>query len=577
MQRIIRHLLAIVPLILICSSVWAALTLTNEITGLQDPSLKNAQNRLKIAQKKDEGKLTQKKINTLFEGGRNEILEAIKPYGYFKGSVTANLTNKDNDWTAQYHVSQGFPLHVTELTIKTTGPGKNDKHLQKYLKNFPIKDKDIFNTDTYNKAKNKLLNIAQERGYLNAKLSKNTILINLRNYSCAILITLDTGPRFYFNGISFSKTPLEESLLRRYVNFKSGEAFSYSRLLDLQQLLTGSGYFQSVDVVPEIDKVKNQRVPTQVNLTMQKRKSYNFGVGYGTNTGVRLTLGFQDKWVNKWGHKFNANFRISPIDTNLIAQYVIPGKSPAHEQYAVTAAMYMQQPKVGKSFTTSIGVSQLRNYTNWQRSINLDYQWEKYRVYDNDPTLHSRILTPGVTFSYTKTDKQNGNIINVDNGSRFDITLRGATTFALSTVNFIQSDMQYKWIKSFFNKNWRILLRGDIGYTAVDDLEKLPLSKRFYAGGIDSIRGFGYKDIGPGKYLILGSAEFQQRIYKTWYAAVFYDMGNAMNDWGDPLNRSIGGGVVWQSPLGPLRLYIARAISDRDKPFRIEFSLGPDL
>ncbi len=229
-------------------------------------------------------------------------------------------------------------------------------------------------------------------------------------------------------------------------------------------------------------------------------------------------------------------------------------------------------PKRGKSLTKSIGVSHIRNYENWQRTLTLNYEIERYRFDENKRYQSSKLLTPSITFAYTTPRNQ----LNVKNGQRFSIITRGASTNAVSTVSFIQPELQYKLITTLLDNN-RFVLRADYGYTMVHDSTKLPLSKYFYAGGIQSVRGYSFKGLGPGKYLVAGSAEYQRKIIGDFYAAIFYDIGNAINHATDPLKRAAGVGVVWLSPIGNLQLYVASPLSYPGNPLRFEFSLGPDL
>ena len=566
------NILLFTIVIFMTCQVFAQLTVTNKITGIQDPSLKNAYSRLKLHQKITKGHVTKKDLEKYVDEGPGEIKKAIAPYGYFKTTVNARLSHKGNKWTINFHVNPGPQLKITELHIKLEGKGKYDHRLQRYFHHLPLDEGDGFDTDTYKKVESNLLELAQKRAYLKAKFTKNKIIINLKRYTCAILMTLDTGPKFYFGPVKFTKTPLNESFLRRYITFKYGSPYSYNSLLNMQQNLSGGGYFQSVSVVPQVDKAVNQHIPTRVNLTMNKKREYLFGLGYGTNTGMRGTFGYNMRWVNRYGHKFYFNTTLSAMEQNLAAQYTIPGKDPAHERYIITGGIYKQSPKHGDAVTRSVGVGYIRNYTKWQRTILLNYELETYRFERHESYQHSRLLMPSLLFTRTIAKDP----IKVENGSKFTILLRGSSQHLASTVSFFQGDLQYKQIFTLTENN-RFVMRGDLGYTLMHKRDRLPLSKNFYTGGIDTIRGYSYKGIGPGRYLAIASAEYQRRIKGNFYGAIFYDIGNAMDHMNEPLIRGTGVGVVWQSPVGALRIYIARALSDKHRPLRLEFSLGPDL
>ena len=117
----------------------------------------------------------------------------------------------------------------------------------------------------------------------------------------------------------------------------------------------------------------------------------------------------------------------------------------------------------------------------------------------------------------------------------------------------------------------RVLMRTDLGYTEVNDVTELPASIRFFAGGDSSVRGFAYESLGPedsngevigGRHLATGSLEYDHPLTEKWHLAAFTDAGNAFNDFDafEP-RHSAGIGIRWRSPLGPIRLDIARALS----------------
>jgi translocation and assembly module TamA len=573
MRRVIQQALKIL-LMGFCYTALAQgiLKFNTQITGLQNAELKNALARLQIRQKPVKDHLTPNIIQKLFKHGPREIRKAIEPFGYFKPTITKKLTYRNNTWTATYFVNPGRRLHITTLNINITGPGKNNKQLQKLLTRLRKKTDKVFTTKLYNKISNTLLNRAQENGYLRANFTKNQTIINLQSYTCKINLTLDTGSRYYFGSVTFSPSPLANSFLRRYVDFTSKTPFSYNKLFNLQERLEGSDYFSSVAATAY--QKNRKHIPVHVALKMNKNKAYKIGIGYGTNSGLRATAGFNWRWINRWGHKINLLARMSQAEHNLAAQYLIPGKHPAKEQYTINGGIYKLTPHNGVSYMQSIGVAYIRNYTRWQQTISLDYQHEHYRLVDGGQYYRAHMLVPTISFSHVTTNR----IINVHRGNRFNITVRGASEKALSTVTFLQTEVQDKMIYTLWKAN-RIVLRGHFGYTAAKKAAQLPISKQFYTGGINSIRGFGYNYLGPGKYLITGSAEYQRRIYKQIYGAIFYDKGNALNRWKDPMVHSYGIGAVWQTQLGALQVYVARAkdISSNKHRYRLEFSLGPDL
>ena len=99
----------------------------------------------------------------------------------------------------------------------------------------------------------------------------------------------------------------------------------------------------------------------------------------------------------------------------------------------------------------------------------------------------------------------------------------------------------------------------------------------FYAGGSQNIRGYAYQSLGPGRYLLVGSIEYQHRLIRNFYGALFFDAGNAVNDFPIHLQKGAGIGLVWASPLGPLELTAGKALDIPSHPIRFQFTMGFDF
>jgi len=559
----------------LCFVAYGANSINYEVTGLEGAPLTNAENRLKI-ETQSKTKLTPDTIQKLYANGAENIRKAIEPYGYFRATIkTIRLLRNKNKWTAAYHVTPGEPLRITRIYIKAIGPGKNDKRVLKALKKLDVKVNDVFNVEKYKAAQSALLYAAHKAGYIKAKLVENDVKVNLVTYTCRMDIVLDTKLRYYFGGTIFSKNPLSDKFLRRYLTYKPGDVFSSKKLLSLENTLNSAGYYRGVSVLPELNKIKNRHVPVRIDLTPYKRERYQIGLGYGTASGPRVSGGVKWRWVNRYGHKFSTDFIASRTDSHLQAQYIIPGSDPAKDQYALNAGYFTLFPRNGQATVEKIGASYITKSGHWQQTFNLSYVLERFRLQKHLAFQNAQMLMPNYTLNWQDVR----NVIRVKNGSRITFILSGASKDALSTVSFLQTEVRFKTIHTFFENN-RLILRIDLGYTAVRDFNKLPLSEQFYTGGPNSVRGYPSEHIGPGRYLTVGSLEYQRRVYGNFYGAIFYDAGSAFNDSSDyrkMLRRSAGPGIVWLSPVGDISVYVAKALTSKGQPYRFEFSLGAEL
>src|SRR6185312_4778930 len=106
---------------------------------------------------------------------------------------------------------------------------------------------------------------------------------------------------------------LREKLLQRYVPFQINDPYSPDKLVALQDALNSSNYFQQVTINPLQQQIKQQQVPIQVILVPRKSQQSNVGIGYGTDTGPRLGIGNEWRYLNSYGHRLTTLLRISSI------------------------------------------------------------------------------------------------------------------------------------------------------------------------------------------------------------------------------------------------------------------------
>ena len=368
-------------------------------------------------------------------------------------------------------------------------------------------------------------------------------------------------------------------LLQRYISFDRGTPYTLGQMIDLQQALNDSDYFKSVEVSPGQPQVESTEIPVSVILTPRKRHRYSFGLGYGTDTGARTKFGWEIPRLNSRGHKFNTEAKLSEIGYSLSAYYRVPVLNPRTDQMVYSAGVVNETTDTSESTIRTLGASLKRSRRDWRESISLNYQQEDYVIADESGD--STLLMPGISWSRT----WGKNFIYTVDGLRFDIALRGASDKLLSDTSFWQLQSGIKSIHPLGQHN-RIITRGSLGSTWTDAFEQLPSSVRFFAGGAQSVRGYAYQSLGPlddsdevvgGKHLMVGSIEFEHSLNGKWGIALFYDAGNAIDDFSDDLERGAGFGFRWNSPVGPIRIDLASALTQDGRPWRLHINIGPDL
>ncbi len=557
------------------------LSIEVKVEGVEGKLKKNVLSFLSIERQKKAPELNEELLKALFDRAPDEIRTALQPFGFYTPSIKSSLIRKDGGWQAVFRINPGQPVIITKLDLRITGEGAGQALFVNFKKDYPLRVGQSLDEQAYEESKRNLEQTAADHGFLNAAWMEHRILVNPALHTAEIYLGYDTGPQFKFGDVSFiqSKKILSTRFLEKFVTFKKGDPYDVTVLLALQNALSTSGYFSRANVTPLPKKAAGLLVPIEVSLTPAKRYEISVGAGYGTDTGIRGRIDWLDRWVNSRGHRMEVNLGMAMIRQSAIWRYIVPYRPPAtHLDY--TLGYLAEDTTIETSETYMGGVSFTRPLSpRWLQTLYFNVEREHFTVAGETAT--SWLVLPGGTWTYKKAP----DTPYVNEGIRLIADARGTARAMASSVSFIQGRLRPKYVRGIGGFG-NLVLRGDIGATEVDNFQRLPASLRFFAGGDNSIRGYSYKTLGPknaeglvegGKYLLVGSIEYDQKVYRKWGTAIFYDGGNAFSSFPPVWKSGAGVGIRWLSIVGPVKIDFAWSISDPSPAFHVYVSIGPEI
>lgn len=544
--------------------VAANTAMTFIINGISDKVLLNVEKRL------DEWQQLKSSNEQNIEELHTQVINALQPFAYFKASVNINVISTQK---TQITINPGPQTYITSLDVYVTGEGQFNPLIQKALKNITIKVGDPLLTPAYNKAKQSLMNAAQNAGYLHASFTRAEILIDEHN-SAKITLIFNTGMLFYFGKVAFNPTTLNPGLLHRFVPFKYNQPYSTEQILKLNNDLSNSGYFSSVLVKPNISNEK--QVPVNINLTPVSKYSYSLSGGYGTDTGARGRAGLYVTPVNQMGHKFNAIAQGSFTQNALQAQYLVPGQNPVADQYSLTGNFSNLNYDTGYSNALLLSLAQQHSVDYFKRALSINALYESFN-YSQQPHSYEFMLYPKAKFTFSKTT----NPLFSPSGYNLTLSTLGAGKITLSQISFAQGSLDAKAAYMFEPMRLRFYAHLIEGVTGIKDINQLPLSLALLLGGTDNMKAFSFNSIGPGKIISYGGFELQKEVVKNWYVIALYDAGDVYNPGSRLTQYDLGAALMWVSPVGPIKLGLAQEVHNNLQRLgtnpRLIISMGPDL
>jgi translocation and assembly module TamA len=522
-----------------------------------------------------------------------QVLEKAKQgaqvFGYYH--LQAQFTpptdeNLQDDWLMM--VDLGEATTIRKLTIQVDGQGQNDEQIKKLLASLPLKVGQPIEHTAYESSKAKIQSLALSKGFFDFEYQETSIKVYESLHVADVTLHASIGTRYSFGDIKFGKDVRAKSLANKLVPFKSGDLYQANQLGLFNQLLKQTQYFRHVIVRPMVDEAENHQVPIQVILTHKPRDNFDVGIGASGDEGPRFTAKWRRPWVNSHGHSVGGEVFVSAPEQYASFDYRIPLEDPV-ENYASFQLGYQAQNN-NDTQSDKLSISATRHWvledSDWHRSAFVRLEQEKF-TQGFEPEQTIRLVMPGFTLSRLRT--KGG--LDVYWGDRQSITTEIASDSLLSDINLFRVTAQSKWLRSI--DEHRFLMRFQAGGISTSSFEQVPSSLRYFAGGDQSVRGFGYEALSPyelemidgeeqrrltgGQYLAVASMEYSYPVANNWRAAVFVDAGNASNNIAEDLATGVGIGATWVSPVGPIRIYLARGNSETESTVRIHFSMGPAL
>ncbi len=526
----------------------------------------------------------------VFHNDLENITLFYKQQGYLGTKITVYQVKKD---TADHNVRVNIEIHEgPRAYVKAVS--LSDNHFisgEKLGNQITLKNGDPLLQKKIDQSSNNILNLYSDNGFLDANVQTDVKLM-ADSQQAFVDFMIHEGLQYRIGDIQIRGLDFTKSYVaKRELNFKKGEVINYSKLLNSQRQLYLTGLFQSVFISLKPPAVQDsvirivlidikEKAPAQFNVSggygsveklRVKTEVYNDNIrGTARKAGIAakyssLYLGAEASFTEPW--TFHSRFR---TDLNLFLDYI---KEPGYDLSRIGAVL-----TVGRKFLK-------------RSNIFLSYRHENndlshIKVTEIPERPQNRVRSFKLALIYDTRD----NIFNTTSGTYIQWSNEIAGLFFAGQVQFYSSIFNAKYFYPA-TRSTILAMALNLGWiNAPGGINAIPLNERFYSGGPNELRAFGYQKVGPldqnglplgGKVkLVLNIFEIRQTIYKMFGMAVFGELGNIYISPGEiklnNLRQSIGIGLRVNSPVGLLRLdYAFNLAPEKGEPkTQLYFSVG---
>ena len=554
--------------------------------------------------------LQRRELTRLLGATDANVRELIGTLGYFSPTVTVELTDTPEEEAPRkvvVKVDPGPPTIIEKSEVRFAGINANDElgtsqRLQ-IEETWPLQAGEQFSQSAWSSAKSGGLKELQKRRYPLARIDTSLADVDADTNKAQVSVSYDPGPAYTFGPLQIDGAQRYDPVrTARIARLPEGQEYDLQSMLDAQQRLVSSGYYDSVflsladspqQAATEAERDEQRKSqgaaitsPVIAKVREAKLQKWVFGVGLSTDTGPRLSI---DHTYNKVpGLNWRAVSKLQLDRKNPLISTQLVGL-PGEDLWRWFASGKLERAPAGDFYTNSAQMRFGRSKAEdrIERNMYLQYDYAKTQGAGAPPGASSLLANYGWTARYFDN--------NLLPTSGFGLALEAGAGTTLTPQRSPFGRLTGRWLSLIplgerdeeTRRHSRLQLKAGVGAVMAKKDVDLPTTIMFLTGGDNTVRGYGYQSIGArtdngrviaGRYLAMGSVEWQRPITikgntQDFEHAVFIDAGTV----GDDINRlytrvGFGTGIRWKSPVGPIQADLAWGAQEQQ--LRLHLRLG---
>ena len=552
-------------------------------------------------------------------------LEKIKSFYLDRGYLNFKISSTDVSITPNkkkisitIDVDEGDKYTFSDISIS----GEIEEFSEADLKSqILFKKDDIFSAKKVNSSVDGLNKYLGNFGYAFANINPIS-KIDDKNKKVSYDFYIDSGNKIYVRNINFiGNTRTKDKVLRREMRQFESSWYDQEKVARSKFRLTRLQYFSAVDIDTAVVPGNTDQVDLNVSVT--ERNTGKVMIGAGVSSAEGLMGSFNVSQANFAGSGNTVALGVSTGQIN--RTYSLSFTDPYYTEDGISRGFQVYRRDRNTAKLRGIGTY---NTYAYGAGVNYGIPLSEKDFLNFGATLDFTELeltdrSPSLYKDYCNKATSSGDIDCTANSFAFDVGIttdtrdnvlvptEGMMTKFTATVTAPVMDLQYYKLQALTEyykpldeeKKYTLKLRGQLGYADDYGGEQYPFFKNFYMGGVRTVRGYRTSSIGPKYYneaanrwfttggtkSVAASAELFFPVpglkkNEAFRLSTFFDMGGVFSDnesvsgtqqyeQGE-LRYSVGLGVQWNSPFGPLQISLAEPLNDDDKDRTQKFQFG---
>ncbi|USQ94005.1 autotransporter assembly complex protein TamA [Caulobacter sp. RL271] len=432
-------------------------------------------------------------------------------------------------------------------------------------------------------------------GYADAAAEPREVIVDHADHTVRPAFKIASGELVHLDGVEvITKGRTSPAWVSHLAPWKSGDVYDPEDVAELERRLRDTSVYDSISVSmagPEKATPEGLR-PVVVTLADRRARTIETSAGYSTSEGAGVDVRWSRYNRLKRADTTTYSLRFAKLEQSVGAELSLPHWRRPQQTLKLSSSIFREDTDAYNETGASIGVDLTkRRQTTAYRTfgVSLDLSQTKEQVSSNGLVAGRRLNLATFAGLAAYAWDFSDNILDPKRGWRLEA--RGEPTYVIgdTTLPYLKLTTQGSvYLPLGKGASTVLASRVKLGAIVGGSIPDVPASRRFYAGGGGSVRGYAYQAIGPrlsdntpqgGVSLIETSFELRQKVTQRWSGVAFIDAGAIGTDKTprrEDFRAGAGFGIRYDLGFGPIRADIAAPLGRRkgDPAFQIYLSIG---
>ncbi len=512
-------------------------------------------------------------------------LEAVlRSEGYYDASLRSDIETETTPAKVVIHIDTGPRYRLADYTVVYEGPSPPAEALRPSIEELGLEPKMPARGPVIAAAGQSWRVLMTQRGYPFAEVIDRKAVINPETKTMTVTLRVDAGEPAKFGPVTISELDrLESDHVRRLLPWRQGETYDSRKLEDARRSLSQTRIFASVIVKPGEKLDENGELPITIDLNEGPPRTIGFGVSYSTDVGAGANVFWEHRNLFREGEQLRLDLEVSQIEQSLGATLRKPTYPGLRQTLVFNLSLSNENTEAydEQAATALVGIES-GFLENWQLSAGVSPEYS----YVKDMGEHEEYFLLGLPLTATRDARDDR--LNPTSGTRLDFTLTPYQGLNEDDPNWVtETTGGSAYLAVDEDKRFVLASRAKVGFLAGASNDSVPASKRFYAGGGGSIRGYKFQTVGDidangdpvgGRSLLEVSTELRVRVTDQIGVVPFVDGGTVYEesypDFSNTFRWAAGLGLRYFTGIGPVRLDVAFPVNRRDTDDTYQFYIS---